>query len=1143
MTNAARFGKSITRTQNQGSEALSPDAAAVAAHPPGPAWRRMQALLYTISLTVGLLILMGAAPILFFQRPDLATASVAGIWAMGALLMATRRSLRLATLAALLVAIAWALAHWLIMHNRSTFLSIDDPWRVAGYLLLGWQASRLPYRMRPRASLLLLAVFGLCCAGVVLVGMLMQHHVPWNTGIAILLCLAVLVRAAPAIEAALHGASPDGRLLWVCGLLAYTSGYVVLSLNEMAFPGMTRQAANVALLIGSLLVPCGLFAEASRLSLGFWSFVISISALLTTWALGVLLLANISNMLLLWCLFQGILFLFVVIAFSMWFSGRAPRVLGEAVERLAAVERQRETKADFLANLSHELRTPLNAILGFSDLLSTAPSVDEPIRRQAAAMRSTGQRLLALINDILDLSKLRAGKLHAAPSAMALSSCFDEVLGAVRPLAQSRGITVQWPGSALPQQMITDKTRFHQLARTVLETVLAQGRRGQTVHVAAAVAAGKLVWQCRLEGGSRLTRKSINKNPTLALRVLLAKALAELLGGCMVAEQPWHIQVSLPLKPEPSSPAAPGQPSLPETTLPIDINHKMRLIAVTLGFMVPILLLALVSVYALALVEGVSAVVLLVVARLLHRQPSWRLAAYGLGSIAAFQFIWLPVSMGLLSPMGVSWVWISRVDDILWLGGLVLLMVVLVRLPQRQAPWRGLVGWLVVGLGSLPMANLGATHNKPVFSYDYAYTVVDLLLLTVTLPQLEAALVGKASSGRLVWGFGLLMAWLGHTLDGHIHILSLQILWAMSTLAVAVGLLIEARQLAYGETALLSWVGALFVVISWGLRELSGQHVSLSSWLFMGTAVLALGALASLSRPQSKLAQALGQLDGIHRQRQLLEAEQAQFANHMTTAMNRHINSLLQRGRALLRITATDVSEEYVQPIMEATEHLQGLLADVIDFTLSSERDASMARLEPTVFSMPVVLQSVVTLVKQMALVKGIRLDTEVDRHLPALHADQRRFKQMLYNYLSNAIKFTPQQGQITISARPISRTTVLGFQASPGFDGCSLAQATVFVQVCVADSGPGIDRADQSRLFGHYEQIQRHGDDVAQAVSGLGGTGLGLMLVRNLAAVQGGAVAVDSAPGQGSRFYFFLPLRAIPDQAEAMAALPGGVP
>jgi signal transduction histidine kinase len=1104
-----------------------------------PVGRRFRAMAPATGFAVGLLGLVGMALALAFQRPGLGTALTASGWGVGALLMATRRNLRFFTLAAFFMAMGWAITHWLLMNGRNSFVNIDDPWQMIGYLLLGWQVGQLPQRMPPRASLVLLVVFGLFCMSALLAGSFMQHHIPWNTGLAILLCLVILGRAAPAIEAALHGTSPDGRLLWVCGLLAYTGGHVVLSAKELAFPGLNRYAPDAAIIIGSLLLPCGLFAEACRLPLGFWSFVISISALLSTWAIGVLLLAPVRTMLLPWCLFQGILFILAVIGFSMWFSGRAPRVLEEALGRLADVEQQRKTKADFLANLSHELRTPLNAILGFSDLLSTESTLEETARRQATAIRNTGERLLALINDILDLSKLRAGKMQLEPAILDPKAILERVLHALGPAVQARGVKLQLRQSGLPRQMVADKERLGQLLRTVLDMMLSQSRRGQTIHCVLESDSNALAWHCWLEDGRRASRKKAD--PSLALRLLLAQSLAGLQGGRLEAPQPWDIHLNLPLKPSPASPKTPPAPRPSPVTLSLGVNHRTQLIAATLGFVVPMLLA---GARSFALVQGVMATGLLSVAWLLPRQRWWRLASWGLGSIAAFQLIWLPVFLGFITPQGVIWLWISRLDDILWLGGLALLMGVLARLPQGRLPWRGLAGWCVIGLFSLPMVQ--GIHGETVLSYDFAYTVADLLLLAIGLPRLESALVAEASSGRLLWGFGLVVEWLGHALDGLVpsSLLALQILWAMSMLAVATGLLIEARRLPFGETVLLSCLGGLFVVIVFGLVELSSLQAPLANWLLVGTAALALGALASLSRPQSKLARALGQLDGIYRQRQLLEAEQAQFSNHMKAAMDRHIASLLYHGRALLRSADPEVRETQVEPIVQATEHLQGLVDDVADFTSSTEGAAAMERLEPTMLSLPAVLQSTTTLVKQLAARKNIRLCHEIDSHLPPLRADQRKVKQMLYNYLSNAIKFTPEQGCITISARPISRNAVLtSFQASPGFDGHNLAKATVFVQVCVADSGPGIAPVDQQRLFGHYEQVQQRQSPVSQVVAGLGGTGLGLMMVKTLAQAHGGAVAVESKPGHGSHFYFFLPLQVVLDQSGAMAMAPGAVP
>ena len=1100
-----------------------------------PAWSRIREKLPAAFFAIALLALMGAALVASFRLPALSTALIAASWATGALLMVTRRSLLLPALGGFLLAIGWAFTHWLITQGHSTFVNIDDPWQMAGYLLLLWHAGRVPQRMRLQTSWLLLAIFGLFCVAALGIGSLIQHRIPWNIGTTIVLCLLILARAAPAIETALHGLSPDGRLLWVCGLLVYTGGHVILGARELGFAGLSRHAPDAALVIGSLLVPFGLYAEDRHLPLGFWSFVICVAALLATWAAGVLLLIELRTMLLLWCLFQGILFMLAIIGFSMWFSGRAPRVLESALDRLADVEQQRRAKADFLANLSHELRTPLNAILGFSDLLSTDSTLDESIRRHAAAIRSTGERLLALINDILDLSKLRAGKMPAEPVVLDPAPLFKEAMQAILPAAQARGVGLQLQQADMPQRMTSDKIRLDQLLRTVLHVVLAQARRGQKLHLTIETAAGTLAWSCSLDRAGRTPRHE--SNPSVALRLMLAQALTELLGGRLEQDKPWQLHISLPLRPLPPPPPPPPLPPPPPDLLR-NINHKAQLAAASLGIVIPVLLAV---AHNLTLVQGVMTAALLLAARALHRERSWRLAAYGLGSIAAFQLIWLPVSLRLMTPEGLLWQWISRLDDMLWLGGLMLLLVALARLPQRRPPWRGLAAWSVIGLFSLPM--LQGIHSNPVLSYDLAYTIADLLLLAVSLPQLEAALVAQASSGRLLWGFGLLMEWLGHTLDGLIpsSMLALHILWAMSMLTVAAGLLIEAKKLPYGETALLSCVGGLFVAISFGLLELSLLHVPLTNWLLVGTATLALGALASLSPPQSKLARALGQLDGIYRQRQMLEADQARFSNHMTAAMNRHIDSILYHGRVLLRTAAPDEREGYVEPIVQATEHLQGLLDDVADFT-SGIGMTGTEKLEPTTLDMAAVLQSTTALVKQLATKKNIRLHHEVNKHLPPVLADQRKLKQMLYNYLSNAIKFTPEQGHITISAQPISRASVLAlFQGSPGFSDGSLVKTTVFVQVCVTDSGQGIAAADQQRLFGHYEQVQQSQRDkgVTKAVAGLGGTGLGLMMVKTLATAHGGAVAVTSAPGEGSRFYFFLPLHAIGSAGSVAAATP----
>jgi signal transduction histidine kinase len=116
---------------------------------------------------------------------------------------------------------------------------------------------------------------------------------------------------------------------------------------------------------------------------------------------------------------------------------------------------------------------------------------------------------------------------------------------------------------------------------------------------------------------------------------------------------------------------------------------------------------------------------------------------------------------------------------------------------------------------------------------------------------------------------------------------------------------------------------------------------------------------------------------------------------------------------------------------------------------------------------------------------------------LPGLRLDPARLKQVLLNYLSNAVKFTPEGGRIQVRALPL------------GPDRWRLE---------VEDSGVGISEADQARLFAQFQQL-RQGRSPPQA-----GTGLGLALTRRLVELQGGTVGVQSTPGHGSTFHAELP-------------------
>ena len=153
---------------------------------------------------------------------------------------------------------------------------------------------------------------------------------------------------------------------------------------------------------------------------------------------------------------------------------------------------------------------------------------------------------------------------------------------------------------------------------------------------------------------------------------------------------------------------------------------------------------------------------------------------------------------------------------------------------------------------------------------------------------------------------------------------------------------------------------------------------------------------------------------------------------------------------------------------------------------------------------------------------------------LGSIQADARKVKQILYNLLSNAVKFTNEGGQVTLRASRVPRADV--GQLSGSWTGRSFPLAdnefAEFLKISVTDSGIGISPEGLEQLFKPFSQID----------SGLArkfeGTGLGLAMVKLLAELHGGAVAVESAVGEGSCFTVWLPLRA-PEESRSSSDHP----
>jgi signal transduction histidine kinase/DNA-binding response OmpR family regulator len=238
----------------------------------------------------------------------------------------------------------------------------------------------------------------------------------------------------------------------------------------------------------------------------------------------------------------------------------------------------------------------------------------------------------------------------------------------------------------------------------------------------------------------------------------------------------------------------------------------------------------------------------------------------------------------------------------------------------------------------------------------------------------------------------------------------------------------------------------------------------------------------------------------------------SQFLANMSHELRTPLNAIIGFSE-LLEDQAfgplNDRQQRYVGNILSSGRHLLQLINDILDL---AKVEAGRMALDPAPFDVALALREAEGIVKALAEKKGICLELDLDPRLDTVTADPAKFRQIMYNLLSNAIKFTPNQGSVRVSARRLHA-------ASPDEDGASGAGVGEWIEVAVADSGVGIRREDQERIFGEFEQVDPSYAREHQ------GTGLGLALTRRLVGMHGGRIWLESEGlGKGSTFTFVLP-------------------
>jgi len=233
--------------------------------------------------------------------------------------------------------------------------------------------------------------------------------------------------------------------------------------------------------------------------------------------------------------------------------------------------------------------------------------------------------------------------------------------------------------------------------------------------------------------------------------------------------------------------------------------------------------------------------------------------------------------------------------------------------------------------------------------------------------------------------------------------------------------------------------------------------------------------------------------------RQLRTATEAKsvFLAHMSHELRTPLNAIIGFSDLLIEGIAgkiNDQQKQCLEDILSSGKHLLSLINDILDL---SKVEAGKMDIKPESLVMADVVDDAVTTVKPLIYNSRHELAISIAEDLPPVYGDRNRLKQILLNVLSNAIKFTPDGGKLSLET----------------------SREGNFCKVCMVDNGCGIRKEDQTSIFEPFIQLDTRSGEKKQ------GTGLGLALTKQLVELLGGKIWVESEYGKGSRFSFIIPL------------------
>jgi len=207
--------------------------------------------------------------------------------------------------------------------------------------------------------------------------------------------------------------------------------------------------------------------------------------------------------------------------------------------------------------------------------------------------------------------------------------------------------------------------------------------------------------------------------------------------------------------------------------------------------------------------------------------------------------------------------------------------------------------------------------------------------------------------------------------------------------------------------------------------------------------------------------------------------------------------------------------KEYFDNILFSSQHILQLLNDILDL---SKVESGKMELDLSKFSLKHHIYSCISVFKEKAIKNQINLNFEIDSLADIeITADERKLKQILFNLISNAIKFTPEGGSILLKAKIIPQEEMRS-EYKKNLGGFYEPLNCDYIEISIEDTGIGIRKEDMPKLFKEFSQLERENKKYQ-------GTGLGLALTKKLVELHKGFIWVESEFGKGSKFIFIIPL------------------